>query len=111
EPFRFEVRSVGAEIAGASPACLLLAPPPVRQCFETSAHPLHRLLRQVVGSLVPLDSYVPGHLVTGLLIRENRLGRRLRRGAGAAEDRRRRRRHDNLAGLSSSYGRTWHDRR
>ena len=50
-------------------------------------------------------------LVTGLLVRENRLRRRRRRGTGAVEDRRRRRCHDNLAGLSSSYGRTWHDRR
>jgi len=50
-------------------------------------------------------------LVMGLLVRENRLGRRRRKGTGAVEDRRRRRCHDYLAGLSSSYERTWHDRR
>ena len=50
-------------------------------------------------------------LVTGLLVRENMLGRRRRRGAGAMEHRWRRRCHDDLAGLSSSYVRTWYDRR
>lgn len=50
-------------------------------------------------------------LIVRFVVWESRLGQGRQRCTGAVGDRQRRRCHDHLAGLSTLYGRTWHNRR